>query len=400
MSGEVSVVRARVVVVATGGAATMYRVAAPAREKTGDGVAMCYRSGVELRDMEMLQFHPTGVLAGESSLTGAVLEEGLRGAGARMFNAEGERFMERYDPEKMERSTRDVVSRASYMEIMAGRGTPAGGVWLDISHIGAEEVERSFPGMTARSRIMGRDLAREPMEISPTSHFHMGGVITDVYCQTSEPGLLVAGEDSGGIHGANRLGGNGVAESTIFGGRAGDRAALVAGERDLRTPDPEQVAASVSRTYAPLLQERGPSPFGVTYGLKETMWEGCGVTRDRSDLLRAREQIEELAQAAGSISVPGPPEANYAWQEALDLSNQLTVARTMVESALIREESRGSHYRSDFPDQDDDNWLRFVVTRQGEYGAVEVDLRDVDLSRRSPQPTDPPAEELERVRDV
>jgi len=400
MSGEVSVVRARVVVVATGGAATMYRVAAPAREKTGDGVAMCFRAGVELRDMEMLQFHPTGILAGESSLTGAVLEEGLRGAGARMFNAEGERFMQRYDPEKMERSTRDVVSRAGYMEIMAGRGTPAGGVWLDISHIGAEEVERRFPGMTARSRVMGRDLARQPMEISPTSHFHMGGVVTDGYCQTSVPGLLVAGEDSGGVHGANRLGGNGVAESTIFGGRAGDRATLIAGERDLRTPDPDQVAASVSRAHAPLRRERGLSPFGVIHKLKETMWEGCGVTRDREGLLRARGQIEDLARAADEISVPGPHEANYAWQEALDLSNQLTVAKTMVESALIREESRGSHYRSDFPDQDDENWLRFVVTRRRESGGVETDFRPIEFTRRSPQPLDPPAEELERVRET
>ena len=238
------------------------------------------------------------------------------------------------------------------------------------------------------------------MEISPTSHFHMGGVVTDKYCQTSVPGLLVAGEDSGGVHGANRLGGNGVAESTIFGGRAGDRAALVAGERDLRNPAPEQVAASLSRAYAPLRQKRGLSPFGVTHRLKETMWEGCGVTRDRGGLLRAREQIEELVQAASDISAPGPPEANYAWQEALDLSNQLTVARAMVESALVREESRGSHYRSDFPDQDDGNWLRFVVVRRREDGGVEVDLRPVELSRKSPQPTDPPAEELERVRET
>ena len=238
MTGEVYVLRARVVVVAAGGPATMYKIAAPAREKTGDGVAMCYRAGLELRDMEMLQFHPTGLLAGESVLTGAVLEEGLRGAGARMYNAEGERFMERYDPEQMERSTRDVVSRASYLEIMAGRGTPRGGVMLDISHLGAEEVERRFPGMTSRSRIIGSDLARGPIEVSPTAHFHMGGVIVDKDCQTAIPGLLVAGEDSGGVHGANRLGGNGVAESTIFGGRAGDRAAVTARERRLRDPDP------------------------------------------------------------------------------------------------------------------------------------------------------------------
>jgi succinate dehydrogenase flavoprotein subunit len=396
MTGEVAVLRARVVVVATGGAATMYKIAAPAREKTGDGVAMCYHAGLELRDMEMLQFHPTGLLAGESSLTGAVLEEGLRGAGARMYNAKGERFMKRYDPERMERSTRDVVSRASYQEIMAGRGTPAGGVWIDISHLGAEEVERRFPGMTARSRIMGRDLAREPIEISPTSHYHMGGVVIDKHCQTSVPGLLVAGEDSGGVHGANRLGGNGVAESTIFGGRAGDRAAALASERKLRDPDLEQVEVSVARAIAPLQRENGHSPFGITRELKEVMWEGCGVVRARKGLLRARDKIEELEKKAADVAVSGPAQANYAWQEALDVTNQLTVARAMVESALVREESRGSHFRSDCPEQDDERWLRFIVAKKQPDGRVRIDLRPVKFSRRRPDPADPSAEELER----
>jgi succinate dehydrogenase flavoprotein subunit len=396
MTGEVAVLRARVVVVATGGAATMYKIAAPAREKTGDGVAMCYHAGLELRDMEMLQFHPTGLLAGESSLTGAVLEEGLRGAGARMYNAKGERFMKRYDPERMERSTRDVVSRASYQEIMAGRGTPAGGVWIDISHLGAEEVERRFPGMTARSRIMGRDLAREPIEISPTSHYHMGGVVIDKHCQTSVPGLLVAGEDSGGVHGANRLGGNGVAESTIFGGRAGDRAAALASERKLRDPDLEQVEVSVARAIAPLQRENGHSPFDITRELKEVMWEGCGVVRARKGLLRARDKIEELEKKAADVAVSGPAQANYAWQEALDVTNQLTVARAMVESALVREESRGSHFRSDCPEQDDERWLRFIVAKKQPDGRVRIDLRPVKFSRRRPDPADPSAEELER----
>ena len=396
MTGEVAVLRARVVVVATGGAATMYKIAAPAREKTGDGVAMCYRAGLELRDMEMLQFHPTGLLAGESSLTGAVLEEGLRGAGARMYNAKGERFMKRYDPERMERSTRDVVSRASYQEIMAGRGTPAGGVWIDISHLGAEEVERRFPGMTARSRIMGRDLAGEPIEISPTSHYHMGGVVIDKHCQTSVPGLLVAGEDSGGVHGANRLGGNGVAESTIFGGRAGDRAAALASERKLSDPDLEQVEVSVARAIAPLQRENGHSPFSITRELKEVMWEGCGVVRARKGLLRARDKIEELEKKAADVAVSGPAQANYAWQEALDVTNQLTVARAMVESALVREESRGSHFRSDCPEQDDERWLRFIIAKKQPDGRVRIDLRPVKFSRRQPDPADPSAEELER----
>ena len=394
-TGAVAVLRARVVVVATGGAATMYRIAAPAREKTGDGVAMCYRVGLELRDMEMLQFHPTGLLAGESRLTGAVLEEGLRGAGAYLYNANGERYMERYDPERMERATRDIVSRASYQEIMSGRGTPAGGVMIDISHLGAEEVERRFAGMVARTRQIGRDLAREPVEISPTSHFAMGGVVIDEDCQTSVPGLLVAGEDAGGVHGANRLGGNGVAESTVFGARAGDRAAVVARERNLRDPEPAQVAVSVERALAPLQREKGPSPFQVTRELKETMWEGCGVVRNREGLIQARKRIEALTEQAAKISVSGPPQMNNAWQEALDLSNQLTVAHTMIDSALVREESRGAHFRSDYPEQDDARWLRYIVVRGGQNGETEVSLRPVKFTRKRPEPDGPPAEALE-----
>ena len=380
-TGAVAQLRARVVVVATGGAATMYRIAAPAREKTGDGVAMCYRAGLELRDMEMMQFHPTGLLTGESALTGAVLEEGLRGAGAHLYNAAGERYMARYDPERMERSTRDLVSRAGYLEIMEGRGTERGGVLIDISHLGAEEVERRFPGMVERTRQFGGDLAREPVEVSPTAHFHMGGVIIDRDCRTPIAGLLVAGEDAGGVHGANRLGGNGVAESTVFGARAGDEAARIAPGRALRDPDPAQVEASVARALGPLERERGPSPFPLTRRLKDAMWEGCGVVRSREGLLDARDRIDDLAEEAAAIAVPGPREVNYAWQEALDLVNQLTVARTIVAAALARDESRGAHFRSDFPESDDRRWLRYSVVRRGAGAGPEVDFRPVQRTR-------------------
>ena len=396
-TGAVAVLRARVVVLATGGAATMYRIAAPAREKTGDGVAMCYRAGLELRDMEMMQFHPTGLLAGESRLTGAVLEEGLRGAGAHLYNALGERYMKRYDKERMERSTRDVVSRASYLEIMEGRGTPAGGVMIDISHLGAKEVERRFAGMVARTRQIGKDLAREPVEISPTSHFHMGGVVIDRDCQTSIPGLLVAGEDAGGVHGANRLGGNGVAESTAFGARAGNRAAIVALERKISDPDRAQVATSVARAFVPLQREKGPSPFQVTRNLKEVMWEGCGVVRSRESLMSARDKIEDLTEQAERITAAGPPEVNYAWQEALDLVNQLSVARTIVDSALLREESRGAHFRSDYPKQDDERWLRYITIRRKQDGGAKASIRSVEFTRKHPETDNgPPASELEK----
>ena len=380
MTGAIALLRARVVVVATGGAATMYRIAAPAREKTGDGVAMCWRAGLPVRDMEMMQFHPTGLLAGAARMTGAVLEEGLRGAGAYLLNASGERYMERYDPEKMERATRDVVARAGYTEIMEGRGTPAGGVMIDISHLGQAEVERRFAGMVARTRQIGQDLATGPVEVSPTAHFHMGGVIIDRDCRTEVDGLLVAGEDAGGVHGANRLGGNGVAESTVYGARAGDTAAALVRERPLRDADEAQVAASARRALAPLERDGERLPFAVTAALKDAMWEGCGVVRDRSGLESARDRIDELAEEAGALSVPGAAAANPAWQEALDLENQLTVARVIVESALAREESRGSHHRSDFPKPDDARWLRVAVARKD----AELEWRPVEFDRLRP----------------
>jgi succinate dehydrogenase / fumarate reductase flavoprotein subunit/fumarate reductase flavoprotein subunit len=383
-TGAGAVVKARVVVVATGGSATMYRISAPAREKTGDGIAMCYRAGLELRDMEMLQFHPTGLLAGPSRLSGAVLEEGLRGAGAYLYNGLGERYMARYDPDRMERSTRDVVSRSSYLEIMAGRGTGAGGVLIDISHLGAAEVERRFPGMVARTRLIGEDLARGPVSVSPSAHFQMGGVIIDTECQTAIPGLLVAGEDAGGTHGANRLGGNGVAESTVFGARAGDLAARLARERSYHDPERVEVLVSIRRAREPLQRDRGPDPFAISRTLKDAMWEDCGVVRDRQGLQRAVDRIEELIEQADRVAVAGPAQANYGWQEALDVRNQLTVARTMVLAALAREESRGAHFRSDFPAQDDERWLRSIVVRRGADGQPELDSRPVALSRLRP----------------
>jgi succinate dehydrogenase / fumarate reductase flavoprotein subunit/fumarate reductase flavoprotein subunit len=383
-TGQAAVLLARVVVVATGGSATMYRIAAPAREKTGDGMAMCWRAGLEFRDMEMLQFHPTGLVAGASALTGAVLEEGLRGAGAHLRNRLGERFMERVDPARLERSTRDVVARASYTEIVEGRGTPSGGVLLDISHLGAVEIERRFGEMAARTRLIGADLATGPVEVSPTAHFHMGGVVIDPDCLTSVHGLLVAGEDAGGTHGANRLGGNGVAESTVFGARAGETAAAIVDARGIYMPDPRLVAASLERAYAPLRREGGLLPFALTDRLKETMWLHGGLVRTREGLLRAREELAALAEESSRVAVAGPPEANPAWQQALDLESQLTVARLIVESALLREESRGAHFRADFPERDDEEWLRAVVVQRGGGGEPELTTRPVELTRLAP----------------
>jgi succinate dehydrogenase / fumarate reductase flavoprotein subunit/fumarate reductase flavoprotein subunit len=376
--GEFKVARAKAVVVGTGGAATMYRLATPSLEKSGDGVAMCIRAGLECVDMEMMQFHPTGIVAGRARLTGMILEEGLRGAGAHLRNGLGERYLERYDPERMERSTRDLVSRASFLEIQAGRGTPGSGVWLDASHLGADFVLKSFPGMCERMALLGKDLAREPVEVTPTAHFHMGGVRIDTACGTAIPGLFVAGEDAGGVHGANRLGGNGVAESTVFGAIAGETAAEWC--RGLGLPEYDRDAAGLAEERATRFLRRGRSPFELRAILNDLMWERGGLIRDAPGLALAAHGLDELRGQLEEVGVEGGRVFNPGWQEAQDLENLLEVAQLIVASAQAREESRGSHYRSDFPDQHDARWLRRVVSSHG--GAVR--LEPIQLTRLQP----------------
>src|SRR5437763_15646070 len=217
-AGTFVAVRARATLLAMGGGPTMYRVIACSADKSADGIALAFRAGLPLRDMEMIQFHPTGLVIPGSLMTGALLEEGLRGAGGQLRNGLGERFMARYDPARLERSTRDLVSRASFTEVTEGRGTPNGGVWIDVSHLGAEHVERNFRGMVRRCRDFGRDLARAPVEVGPTTHFMMGGVVADRSCRTALDGLFAADEAAGGVPGANALGGTGGADSTVFAG--------------------------------------------------------------------------------------------------------------------------------------------------------------------------------------
>jgi succinate dehydrogenase / fumarate reductase flavoprotein subunit/fumarate reductase flavoprotein subunit len=378
-SGEFRVARARCVLVATGGAATMYKLATPSLEKSGDGVAMCIRAGLECVDMEMMQFHPTGILAGRARLTGMILEEGLRGAGAHLRNGRGERFMERYDPLRMERSTRDLVSRASFFEILAGRGTRNGGVWLDASHLGAGFVLENFPGMCERMALIGKDLAREPVEVTPTAHFHMGGVRIDLACRTAIPGLLVAGEDAGGVHGANRLGGNGVADSTVFGGIAGETA--VEWCRSAPMPAYDREAAERAAARAARFLRPGRSPLPLRQQLNTLMWERGGLIRNAEGLAVAAVQLERLGTQLEEVGVGGGRAFNPGWHEALNLESLLEVAPLIVASAEARQESRGSHFRADFPEQDDDAWLRRVVSATRGHVRTEP----VILSRLRPE---------------
>ena len=348
-TGEFVAVRARATLLAMGGGPTMYRVIACSADKAADGIALAYRAGLPLRDMEMIQFHPTGLVIPGSLMTGALLEEGLRGAGGQLRNGLGERFMARYDPARLERSTRDLVSRASFTEVTEGRGTPNGGVWIDVSHLGADVVERNFRGMVRRCRDFGRDLARGPVEVGPTAHFMMGGVVVDPDCRTATEGLFAAGEDTGGVHGANRLGGNGVAESTVFGGLAGDvMAAHVAG-RALPCVSEAALQAAAVRVAMPRGRGDAAEVYAIQRELREVMWERAGLVRDAEGLAIAATAVERLAERLRGAGVPGHGALNTAWQDWLDLDSQLTAARLIIASALARRESRGAHWRRDFP---------------------------------------------------
>ena len=390
-TGEFLMIRARAVLIATGGGARMYRYSSPSMEKSGDGVAMAFRVGLDLMDMEMLQFHPTGLLAGDSALTGSVVEEGLRGAGGYLLNAVGERFMAAHDPERMERSTRDIVSRAIYLEVTEGRGSPQGGVYLDVSHLGAHRVRSEFPGMVKRASLAGRDLTGEPIEVVPTSHFHMGGIRTDSRGRTGIGGLFTAGEDAGGVHGCNRLGGNGVAESTVFGARAGEAMADVASSAPMAAVSVRQAESIRARAESFLGELDGiEEPHSLRRELEGTMWEGAGVVRTGRGLVRTLEKLERLQARLPAVRPVAGREYSFAWNEALDMENLLVVASTLCHSAVARTESRGAHHRTDHPHRDDGAWLRNVVVSSDGKGVTVSTVR-VRFPYLAPAGTDPSA---------
>jgi len=388
-SGACLTASARATLLACGGGPTMYRVIACSADKAADGIALAYRAGAVLRDMEMVQFHPTGLVVPGSLMTGALLEEGLRGAGGRLYNAAGERFMARHDPARLERSTRDVVARASYLEITEGRGTPEGAVLLDVSHLGADVVERTFRGMARRCRDFGLDLARRPVPVMPTAHFLMGGVVIDPECRTGLEGLFAAGEDAGGVHGANRLGGNGVADSTVFGGIAGDvMAEWVVGRPRPRVSAPDAEARAAA-ARAPL--GRGPDEVPpIRAVLREVMWTRAGLIRTQEGLETAVRVLAELEARLAAAAVPGGLAYNLAWQAWLDTRNQLLAGRLIAKSALERRESRGAHYRADHPAPDDARWLVTVFVA-GRSGAPAVWTEPVRLTRARPDAAPAPA---------
>ena len=382
-TGEILVVNSKVTIVATGGAASMYKISAPSVDKTGDGMGMCFRAGAEFVDMEMVQFHPTGLIAGQSRLSGSLLEEGLRGAGARLYNGLGERYMERYDSEHLERSTRDRVARAGYMEIMAGRGTENNGLYLDASHLGAKFVEEKFPGMVERVKDIGKDLAREKVEITPTSHYQMGGVKIDIHCRSNLKGLLVAGEDAGGTHGANRLGGNGICDSTVFGRRAGDMAAELALQENHHPFRDSQAEEIRMRWLRPFLLDSGQDIYPIRDEIKNLMWEKVGLVRNGKQMEEAIGRLNELAQDVDRTRVENRQLVRYnmEWNNIIDVTNSIAVCTMVAHSALRREESRGAHYREDFTGIDNKNWLVNIHLRRTGERDMELTTKPVNLTR-------------------
>jgi fumarate reductase flavoprotein subunit len=376
-SGEFRFVQAQAVLLATGGGPTMYRYHTPSGDKSMDGLAMALRLGLPLRDMEMVQFHPTGLLAGpDTRMTGTVLEEGLRGAGGHLLNGAMCRFMADYDP-TLERATRDVVSRAIYAEMKAGRTTPNGGVYIKMSHLGPAKVAKEFKGMVDRCRDCGFDLAGGLVEVVPTAHYFMGGVMCDVNTATECEGLFVAGEDASGMHGANRLGGNGVANSTVFGGIAGDvMPRWIAKNSGHRPPDTEMLALEVARAEYPFSRQPGDLN-ALREQLLDTMWDDVGVVRDRAGIERGLAAIGAIEATLRTTGVADRDRRfNLTWHDWLNLRSLCEISRVIALAALRRENSRGAHYRSDFPEPGDLATSTFTVARQK---AERIEMSDAPV---------------------
>jgi succinate dehydrogenase / fumarate reductase flavoprotein subunit/fumarate reductase flavoprotein subunit len=382
-TGTFLVVRSKATLIATGGGATMYKISSPSLEKSGDGMAMAWRAGAAFVDMEMVQFHPTGLLVGRSIATGGLLEEGLRGAGAHLVNGQGERYMSRYDPARMERATRDVVSRASYLEILAGRGTEHGGVRIDASHLGEEFLLTNFPGMVERCRTHGFDLLHGPVDVSPSAHYQMGGLEIDVNCHTNLEALFAAGEDAAGVHGANRLGGNGVADSIVYGARAGDRMADYVTTARVSDVSPSHVRELTAAWSGSLERDQGESAFALRRELESLMWDKVGIVRHEQGLQDALGELGTLVERTRRVKTRGNSAFNLEWGEAINLANLTIVAEMVTRSALSRRESRGAHYRSDMPESDP-RWLKRIRIVSDGKGGMMLSLLPIAFTRVTP----------------
>jgi succinate dehydrogenase / fumarate reductase flavoprotein subunit len=356
--GRFVVFKAKSIVIATGGIGKAWKITSNSWEYTGDGMALAYEAGAELMDMEFVQFHPTGMVW-PPGVQGILVTEAVRGEGGILRNKLGERFMEKYDPKRMELSTRDVVARSIYTEVREGRGSEHGGAYLDISHRPADYVKRKLPAMYHQFlELADVDITKQPMEVGPTCHYMMGGIRVEAEtAQATVPGLFAAGEAAAGLHGANRLGGNSLSDLVVFGRRAG----LAAAEHAKKIPAPKidstQIADAERAMLAPFERASGEGPYEIHRELQDALQKLVGIFRNEGDLKKALEEIGKFRERAARVRVEGSRMFNPGWHLARDLQSMLTVVEAVTRSALAREESRGAHSRIDFPSLSSD-WGR------------------------------------------
>jgi succinate dehydrogenase / fumarate reductase flavoprotein subunit len=376
-TGERTVFLADAVVLAAGGHTRIWRRSSSRRdENTGDGMYLAMQAGCRLQDMELVQFHPTGMVAPEEA-AGTLVTEAVRGEGGRLKNALGERFMGRYDPERMELSARDRVALANYTEITEGRGGPNGGVFLDITHLGKDAILEKLPRMYRQFLdYQMLDISQQPMEVAPTAHYSMGGVVVDPDTHATDvAGLYAAGEVTAGLHGANRLGGNSLAETVVFGRRAGEAAARYSASRDVALR-PRQVVAAADEELSGFIRHGRQFARPLQRALRDTMWETCGVVREQAGLQRGLERLAELRQLAADVDVRPTSEGYGDLAHALDLRGSLAAAEATLLGALARTESRGAHQRRDHPELDPALRVNFQARLDG-TGRLTVSTQPV-----------------------
>ncbi|HKQ88752.1 MAG TPA: FAD-binding protein [Candidatus Acidoferrales bacterium] len=352
-SGRFVVFKAKAVVIATGGIGKAWKVTSNSWECTGDGMSLAYQAGAELMDMECVQFHPTGMVW-PPGVRGILVTEAVRGEGGILRNKNGERFMEKYDPKRLELSTRDVVARSIYTEVREGRGSEHGGAYLDISHQPAEYVKRKLPSMYHQFKELADvDITKGPMEVGPTCHYVMGGIKVEAETtETAVPGLFAAGEAAVGMHGANRLGGNSLSDLLVFGRRAGLAAAAHAKKVGMPSVDNAQLSDAEREALSPFQNDGGENPYAVHQDLQEMMQSLVGIFRNEEDLNKALVELAKLKERAKHTKVEGSRLFNPGWHLAFDLRCMLDVSEAVTHSALARKESRGAHSRIDYPNYD------------------------------------------------
>ena len=412
VDGEFHAFSAKSVVLATGGITRCWSVCSGSWEYTGDGHALALWAGAELRDMEFVQFHPTGMVW-PPSVRGILVTEGVRGEGGRLTNSKGDRFMFDYVPEMFagdhaatveesdqwveevvsgklatvrrppELLTRDVVAKAINSEVKAGRGSPHGGAFLDISHRGKEAILAKLPSMHHQFKeLAGVDISQEPMEVGPTAHYVMGGVVVDAESQeTTVPGLFACGEVASGLHGANRLGGNSLSDLIVFGKRAGEHAAKRS--TDLAQPgiDKSQVQAAIKEMIAPLERGEGENPGLIYDEMRDMMQEKVGIIRVKDELEQALADLKQFSKREQNCFPGSSRKYNSGWHQALDLKNMVDISTVAALAALAREESRGGHTRDDFPGHEDEFWGNNLNICWMEDGEIKIRQEPIEEMR-------------------